>query len=104
MVVRGECPPPVSPLNGRINEQRTVWRTGDRVTYTCNAGFPLSGSAQAICQANGEYSTEPPQCGGKWFENSKNTKHMGPVKNKTLFGADVQKTTVRCKNVGTESR
>nr|CAB3266722.1 sushi, von Willebrand factor type A, EGF and pentraxin domain-containing protein 1 [Phallusia mammillata] len=63
VVVRATCPAPVAPLNGRVNEARQVWREGDRVTYSCNAGFPLSGSSAAVCQSNGEYSNAPPFCG-----------------------------------------
>ena len=39
------------------------------VSYTCNSGFRLVGSATRTCQANGQWSGEHPRCIGRALLN-----------------------------------
>ena len=38
------------------------FNTGESVTYTCDSGYRLSGSAILICQENGFFSPAAPTC------------------------------------------
>ena len=59
------CPPvtcsgAVAPNNGTVSAASATYT--NNVTYTCNAGFVLGGSATATCQANGTFSSGTPSC------------------------------------------
>ena len=55
------------PVNGRVTfdnpSQPTTYNSS--VTYTCEVGFELSGTAQRRCTATGEWSGSIPSCTGK---------------------------------------
>ncbi len=51
--------PPSAPANGTVTTPTGTGMTGDTVTYTCNAGFTLTGSASASCQPSGTWSAAP---------------------------------------------
>ena len=54
-----------SPLNGAVSP--TTGFTSSVSSYTCNAGYTLSGSATTTCQASGSWSTAAPTCTGTHF-------------------------------------
>ena len=39
---------------------------GDTVTYTCDAGFDLSGDVMRTCQSDGTWSGSAPMCDRKY--------------------------------------
>ena len=54
------CPDLPNPLGGVVNlTSRTI---GSTVTYSCNEGFILNGSAERVCQEDGTWSITPPSC------------------------------------------
>ncbi|XP_022242842.1 locomotion-related protein Hikaru genki-like [Limulus polyphemus] len=55
------CTPPLPPPNGRVLDTGR-YLTGDRVTYTCHAGFVLVGESVAVCNDVGEWTEQPPIC------------------------------------------
>lgn len=55
------CAPNLSaPANGMVD--RAMGRTGDVATFTCNAGYSLSGMATLTCRADGSWSGSAPTC------------------------------------------
>ena len=61
----GYCGDPGTPANGR----RTItgYTEGHTVTYTCNAGYKLSGITRRTCQSNGVWSGNLSSCLRKCF-------------------------------------
>ena len=60
---RPDCGDPGVPQNGRRSLSGT--RQGDRVDYSCNSGFELSGDRQRQCQSDGTWSGSLPTCKSK---------------------------------------
>jgi len=58
--VPNPCPEITRPAHGQAD--RTVGRTGDKVTYTCDAGYRMLGRAKAKCKNNGDWSQAAPLC------------------------------------------
>nr|XP_018668186.1 CUB and sushi domain-containing protein 3 isoform X2 [Ciona intestinalis] len=59
------CEPPPVPFYGSHDKQdMTVFAQGTRVTYTCNTGYTMFGTATIVCQAGGQYSSPAPTCIG----------------------------------------
>ena len=56
------CPSLPDPPNGIVSV--TGFSVGGVATYICNEGFELVGSEVRMCQGDGEWSGEEPQCGG----------------------------------------
>ncbi|XP_066268441.1 P-selectin-like [Branchiostoma lanceolatum] len=53
------CPPPEVPVNCVVNGGRTY---GDTATYTCDAGYRLTGTGTRVCLATGVWSDSVPHC------------------------------------------
>ena len=60
------CNVPSTPSNGQHNYSRRSY--GDRVTFSCNSGYLLTGSSSMTCQSNGHWSGTQPSCVSKWSE------------------------------------
>ena len=54
------CPDLPNPLGGVVNLTSRI--IGSTVTYSCNEGFILNGSAEGVCQEDGTWSITPPSC------------------------------------------
>jgi cytosine/adenosine deaminase-related metal-dependent hydrolase len=54
------CSGATAPTNGTVSAPSTTF--GLSVTYGCNAGFTLTGSATATCQAGGTFTGPAPTC------------------------------------------
>ncbi|CAK8674344.1 unnamed protein product [Clavelina lepadiformis] len=50
------------PEHSTANPNKSQWVYGDRVTYTCDLGYELSGSAESRCTSSGRWSDPPPTC------------------------------------------
>ena len=59
------CEDPGTPING--NRELGGVLFGDRVTFSCNNGYTLSGPGTATCQADQQWSTDRPNCNREWF-------------------------------------
>ncbi|XP_060583872.1 sushi, von Willebrand factor type A, EGF and pentraxin domain-containing protein 1-like [Ruditapes philippinarum] len=57
-----ECPSPTAPDNGEVNIDNRNTEVNDTVTYSCNTGYKLSGTAQIKCDSNGSWDATPPTC------------------------------------------
>ena len=53
------------PEHSTANPNKSQWVYGDRVTYTCDRGYELSGSAESRCTSSGRWSDPPPTCTSK---------------------------------------
>src|SRR5206468_2486412 len=59
--VAGACLPNLTaPTNGSVSP--SSGSTGTVATYTCNAGYSLSGAATRTCQSGGTWSGAAPTC------------------------------------------
>ena len=56
----GSCVAPSSLSNGQSNY--TSITVGSIVTYTCEAGYKLTGVSRQTCQSNGQWSDSQPSC------------------------------------------
>ena len=63
--ISGYCGDPGTPVNGK--RAITGYTVGHTVTYTCNAGYKLSGITRRTCQSNGVWSGNLPSCPRKCF-------------------------------------
>ena len=54
------CSVPSSPSNGKRYYRGRNY--GDRVTFSCNHGYLLTGSSSRTCQSNGKWSGIQPSC------------------------------------------
>ena len=52
-------PDPSDP-NGSLDVSSTT--LGSEATYSCNPGFTLVGTEVAVCQADGQWSSQAPVC------------------------------------------
>ena len=58
---------PAAPTNGLVTG--TDFLQGDSVTYSCNTGFAMTGSATATCQADGTWDNTAITCNaGSFFK------------------------------------
>ena len=58
-----DCGIPETPTNGIVKFQSTM--TGIIATYECNEGCVLDGVVQRVCEGNGQWSGNVPQCKSK---------------------------------------
>ncbi|XP_078385160.1 beta-2-glycoprotein 1-like [Cetorhinus maximus] len=61
-----QCPPPIPPVNGRVNfrttgQPKAVSVFGDMISYECKEHLALIGNETGFCLANGKW-TNAPQC------------------------------------------
>ena len=63
MIAAVDCGSPHSIFNGSPGTS-TGTTFGGTMTYSCNSGYTLSGSARVSCLATGAWSTRP-DCTGK---------------------------------------
>ncbi|XP_078703844.1 sushi, von Willebrand factor type A, EGF and pentraxin domain-containing protein 1-like [Branchiostoma floridae x Branchiostoma belcheri] len=56
-----QCPARTAPTNGAVTPEGAV-SYPNRVTFTCNTGYHLIGSAVATCQSDGTWSNSVPIC------------------------------------------
>ena len=61
----GYCGDPGTPVNGRRSISGLT--EGHTVTYTCNTGYRLSGSATRTCRSNGLWSGSSATCPSKYY-------------------------------------
>lgn len=54
------CTGAVAPSNGNVTSTSATF--GNSVTYSCDAGYTLVGTATATCQADATFSSAPPSC------------------------------------------
>ena len=54
------CSGAVAPQNGTVSAASATF--GNSVTYACNSGYTVSGSASRACQANGTFAGAAPTC------------------------------------------
>ncbi|KAI8507111.1 hypothetical protein Bbelb_155500 [Branchiostoma belcheri] len=57
----GQCPTPDAPTNGAVTGSNSL---GDTVTYSCDSGYNLVGSATRTCQADLTWTASDPTCEG----------------------------------------
>ncbi|XP_076822017.1 uncharacterized protein LOC143468587 [Clavelina lepadiformis] len=50
------------PEHSTANPNKSQWVYGDRVTYTCDRGYELSGPAESRCTSSGRWSDPPLTC------------------------------------------
>ena len=65
------CEEPFIPRNGRLRRSRESYYIGISITFECEEGYALEGSAPAVCQKDtglshlgtgGKWSVESPVC------------------------------------------
>ena len=56
------CEDLTDPTSGTVSINDTSRLPGTLATYTCNAGYLLSGAPQRICQDSGMWSGAAPVC------------------------------------------
>ena len=56
----GSCENPGTPENGATEVNST--RIGSVVTFSCNIGYFVKGALSVICNPDGEWSAEIPEC------------------------------------------
>ncbi len=54
------CSGATAPANGAVSAMTATF--GNTVTYSCNAGFTLTGTATATCQSDGTFTGPTPTC------------------------------------------
>lgn len=59
------CNAPSAPLSGFILPDKSPYQVNEVVTFQCNAGYRLVGSATVMCLQNGVWSVPSPICEGK---------------------------------------
>ena len=59
-----DCPTLANPMDGAVSMTEGV--TGDTVTYTCDAGFQLSGDTMRTCGSDGTWTGSAPMCDRKY--------------------------------------
>jgi hypothetical protein len=59
------CPTLTAPPNGAVVETASMFAVGAQLSFTCNAGFTVTGTNPLICQAAGTFDDSAPTCGKK---------------------------------------
>ena len=57
------CPSLSAPANGQVVVSSRS--PGSQASYSCNTGFVLQGATTRVCQNEGFWSDQEPQCVGK---------------------------------------
>lgn len=65
-VLADDCDDPGTPPGAHSQRFSGHFFVGDRVTYRCQSGLELLGSAQRVCLENREWSGSPPRCQSKF--------------------------------------
>ena len=52
-----------APTNGERGSDVLLFPVYDTLSFTCNEGFTLDGSALVTCQSNGTFDDVAPTCG-----------------------------------------
>ena len=55
-----DCGSLEDPDNGQVDFSNTAFES--TANYTCNLGYNLTGSSNRTCEANGNWSGDPPSC------------------------------------------
>ncbi len=85
------CPTLVAPAGGAVSGTSGV--TGDTRTYSCNAGFTLSGSTTTTCRPDGSWSNAAPTCTAQACSPSLTAPANGAVSSTTGTTGDVRTYT-----------
>ena len=64
MAPSATCEDLTDPADGEVSINDASRVEGSTATYTCNAGFLMSGSSQRVCQESGMWSGVVPICLG----------------------------------------
>ncbi|GAB0094394.1 sushi, von Willebrand factor type A, EGF and pentraxin domain-containing protein 1 [Sergentomyia squamirostris] len=56
------CPQLTSPENGKLLTTKAQHHFGDLVSFQCNFGYVMSGSASLLCLSNGQWNASVPEC------------------------------------------
>ncbi|OCT94632.1 hypothetical protein XELAEV_18012316mg [Xenopus laevis] len=59
------CPPPTAITDGDFSPQKDDYLYQNTVTFKCNKGLTLVGTAALVCTAHGNWSSEEPNCRGE---------------------------------------
>ena len=60
------CDSPETPENAYIQEELREFISGMSVTYKCKDNFVIEGPNKRKCLPNGQWSSVPPTCKGKY--------------------------------------
>ena len=61
-----DCGSLEDPDNGQVEFSNTTFES--TANYTCDLGYSLNGNWTRTCEANGEWSGNPPSCECKWLK------------------------------------
>jgi len=65
MVISGRtCSSPDQPDNGSLKPKKNTYYSGDKLWFSCEAGYTLEGKKDLLCQNNGQWNAEFPICVG----------------------------------------
>ena len=56
------CPPLEAPENGVILSTKEMFHFGDLVSFQCDFGYVMSGTASLLCNSGGVWNGSIPQC------------------------------------------
>ncbi|XP_055681349.1 sushi, von Willebrand factor type A, EGF and pentraxin domain-containing protein 1 isoform X2 [Lutzomyia longipalpis] len=56
------CPSLVAPENGKLLTTKAQHHFGDLVSFQCNFGYVMSGSASLLCLSSGQWNATVPEC------------------------------------------
>lgn len=59
---------PLKPQYGDYVDLRTEYYYGDKVEYVCDEHYTMIGVDWAICREDGQFSSGPPMCRGRFAE------------------------------------
>ena len=60
------CGYPGEPANGKTSVSSDEFNIGDVINMQCDPGYQLQGSSDRTCEANGDWSGDPPECISKY--------------------------------------
>jgi len=61
------CDAPMAPSDGFITPiNRTIWFSGDVLSFTCNENFTLTGTQNITCTNDGVFENFTNECLGEW--------------------------------------
>ena len=59
----GQCPEPDSPNTvQKLQSAHIIYRSTNRIDYSCPAGYHMNGPAYIVCLTNNEWDASPPTC------------------------------------------